>query len=71
MIDLRRIVRRVTSWWMERPTQRRAARLKARRAELIARIRVEASRHGKVRPLFDQLRDATNELLRLEQRRVQ
>lgn len=47
MIDLRRIVRRVTSWWMERPTQRRAARLKARRAELIARIRVEASRHGK------------------------
>lgn len=70
-MSLRRIARIIVAWWAERPTQRRAARLKARRSELIARIRVEGSRHRKVRPLFDQLRDATNELLRLEQRRVQ
>ncbi len=70
MIDLRRIVRRVTSWWMERPTQRRAARIKARRAELIARIEIESRQHRRVSHLYAQLQTATSELLRLERRRI-
>ena len=70
MIDLRRIVRRITSWWLARPTQRRLDRLKARRVELKARIEIESRQHRRVSHLYAQLQTATSELLRLERRRI-
>lgn len=70
MIDLPRIVRRVTAWLIARPTDRRIGRIKARRAELKARIEIESRQHRRVSHLYAQLQTATSELLRLERRRI-
>lgn len=66
----RRIISAIVAWWQSRPTQRRIDRLRARRIELKERIMDEARHHRRVSHLQAQLRNATNELLRLEQRRV-
>lgn len=66
----RRIIHAITSWWQSRPTQRRIDRLKARRVELIGRITVESRNHRRVAHHYAQLRTATTELIKLEQRRV-
>lgn len=70
MIDLPRIVRRVTAWLIARPTDRRIGRIKARRAELKARIEFESRNHRRVSHLTEQLQAETSELLRLERRRI-
>jgi len=69
MID-RRIIRAIIEWIATRPTKRRANQLKAKRFELIHRIRVEKGNHRKVRHLYAQLQQITVELLRLERRRI-
>lgn len=68
----RRIIHAVLDWWSSRPTQRRIARVRARHIELKARIEVARSQRNTVllHSLYPQLRNATIELLRLEQRRT-
>lgn len=70
MTPFRRTISRVLAWWFGRSAAREAAKLKARRADLIARIQVEQSRHRKVSHLFQQLRKTTTDLLRIEQGRT-
>ena len=72
MIDLPSIVRRVTSWWQLRPTQRRLDRLKARRIELKSRIEVARAERNTslLHSLYPQFKSATAEQLRLERRRT-
>ncbi len=68
----RRLIHAITSWWQDRPTQRRLDKLKARRIELKGRIEVaKATRNTTLlHSLYPQFKSATAEQLRLEQRRL-
>lgn len=72
MIDLRRIVPAVVAWWLSRPTQKRIGQLRARHAEIKARIDAARLSHNTnaLHALYAQLKTVTTELLRLERRRI-